>query len=100
MAKYPTISDAKSLVKKYGLDGAIVIYFKGEQFGYAEYGKNKTWCRIMKSVADDIYEAIQNGEITIKDVKFALREMGARKKRMIEYDKTTRRTLDGQVPQG
>ena len=72
MAKSPTIADAKSFVKKYGLDGAIVIHFKGEQFGYAEYGRNKVWCKVIKRVADDIHDAIQNGEIALPSIETLL----------------------------
>lgn len=72
MAKFPTIADAKSLVKKYGLNGVIVIHFKGEQFGYVEYGQNKAWCKVMKRVADDIHDAIQNGEIALPGVETLL----------------------------
>ena len=79
MAKFPTIGDAKSLVKKYQLDGVIVIYFKGEQFGYAEYGRNSVWCEAMKQVANQAFEAIWNSEIMLSYTEELLRFDGRKR---------------------
>jgi glutathione peroxidase-family protein len=61
----PTIDEIRKLVDKYAQDGAILIYFRGDQFGYTSAGKNKKKCTQMQFIANQIFTKIQIGEIKV-----------------------------------
>ena len=64
----PTIEDAKQLVKRDNLDGAIIFFFRDSKYGYAEYGKDRALCAAMKQIADQVYEEIQTGQIHVEAI--------------------------------
>jgi hypothetical protein len=61
----PTIKEVRTLVDRYQEDGAILIFFKGDQFGYTGYGLTKKECARMQSIANQIFNKIQIGEIKV-----------------------------------
>jgi hypothetical protein len=59
----PSIKEVRNLVEKYSQDGAILIYFKSDQFGYTSAGATKKECSRMENIANQIYTQIQAGVI-------------------------------------
>lgn len=62
--KHPTIEDAKRLAQKYEKDGIIIFHINFSErdekggWGYASYGKNKSLCEAVKSLADQMADGV------------------------------------------
>lgn len=62
--EHPTVEDARKIAEKYGKDGVIVFHInfsdrdKKAGWGYASYGKNKSLCDAIKSLADQMVDGV------------------------------------------
>lgn len=61
----PTINDAKTLTEKYGQDGVIIFFFKGDQYGFSSYGKDKSQCKRFGHFGNQIADRIESEDIKV-----------------------------------
>src|SRR3990172_4654154 len=57
---WPTVSHAKILCETFKKRGVIIFTFSGEQYGYASYGETKSECRMMETLADKMFAAVDD----------------------------------------
>ena len=61
----PDIEEAKRIAKKYGMDGVVIFFIKGDQLGFASYGKDRQHCRRYGAFADEVFDKVMMEEIKI-----------------------------------
>jgi DICT domain-containing protein len=57
---HPLIEQAKALAQTHNKEIVIILHIKGEELGYASYGKNKVYCRAARRLADVAYKAVRD----------------------------------------
>lgn len=53
-----SIAEARRISEANGLDGAIIVAFKGGQYKVVEYGATYGYCRKLRAIVDQIAEMI------------------------------------------
>ena len=64
----PAIADANALSAKCGGADIVIVHFDraSGQFGVTSWGIDRARCATMKSIADQIFDRIESGEIADK----------------------------------
>ena len=60
-----TVESAKKIAKEYGLDGIIILGFKGEEIFGASYGRDKRRCGDMGNLMEEIFERIESESLVV-----------------------------------
>jgi len=63
----PSINEARRVAKTFDLDGVIIVFVRGEQFGTASYGRTKAECARLARASDKIWDLIKRGDLVIAD---------------------------------
>jgi len=63
----PSINEARRVAKTYDLDGVIIVFVRGDQFGTASYGRTKAECARLARASDAIVKLVEKGNLVIAD---------------------------------
>jgi len=70
---YPSVSDARSLAKKHGLQRCIVFFTGADgRIGYASYGADKHLCESTRDVADSLWEPYIQATLGLREQRLAV----------------------------
>ena len=65
----PSVNEAKRVATAFDLDGVIVVFVRGEQFGTASYGRTRAECARLARASDAIVKMVQRGDLAIADAE-------------------------------